>query len=167
MRIEEFVYNRCYKIDENGNVYNLDGTIKKIQIADKRANTKYYSFGVKIDNRIYRCKVHRFQAYVKYKDLIYKEKICVRHLDGDSLNNSIDNIEIGSWTDNRLDIKKEIRMSLAKNATKRVTKYSKTLQKIISEDRIKNKLSYRDLEIKYSIPYSSIYGMINRYKYDS
>lgn len=44
---------------------------------------------------------------------------------------------------------------------------SKTLQKIISEDRIKNKLSYRDLEIKYSIPYSSIYGMINRYKYDS
>ena len=25
----------------------------------------------------------------------------------------------------------------------------------------------RDLEIKYSIPYSSIYGMINRYKYDS
>lgn len=37
----------------------------------------------------------------------------------------------------------------------------------ISEDRIKNKLSYRDLEIKYSIPYSSIYGMINRYRYDS
>ena len=114
MRIEEFVYNRGYKIDEKGNVYNLDGTVKKIQIADKRANTKYYSFGVKIDNRIYRCKVHRFQAYVKYKDLIYKEKICVRHLDGNSLNNSIDNIEIGSWTDNRLDIKKEIRTSLAK-----------------------------------------------------
>ena len=91
----------------------------------------------------------------------------MRHLDGNSLNNSIDNIEIGSWTDNRLDIKKEIRTSLAKNATKRVTKYSKTLQKIISEDRIKNKLSYRDLEIKYSIPCSSIYGMINRYKYDS
>lgn len=52
MRIEEFVYNRGYKIDEKGNVYNLDGTVKKIQIADKRANTKYYSFGVKIDNRI-------------------------------------------------------------------------------------------------------------------
>lgn len=43
----------------------------------------------------------------------------------------------------------------------------KLYKKIISEDRIKNKLSYRDLEIKYSIPYSSIYGMINRYKYDS
>lgn len=27
--------------------------------------------------------------------------------------------------------------------------------------------TFRDLEIKYSIPYSSIYGMINRYKYDS
>lgn len=38
----------------------------------------------------------------------------MRHLDGNSLNNSIDNIEIGSWTDNRLDIKKEIRTSLAK-----------------------------------------------------
>ncbi len=27
MRIEELVYNRGYKIDEKGNVYNLDGTI--------------------------------------------------------------------------------------------------------------------------------------------
>ena len=40
MRIEELVYNRGYKIDEKGNVYYLDGTIKKIQIADKLANTK-------------------------------------------------------------------------------------------------------------------------------
>ena len=129
MRIEEPVYNRGYKIDEKGNVYNLDGTIKKIQIADKRANTKYYSFGVKIDNRIYRCKVHRFQAYVKYKDLIYKEKICVRHLDGNSLNNSIDNIEIGSWTDNRLDIKKEIRTSLAKMQQKELLSTQKLYKK--------------------------------------
>ena len=36
MRIEELVYNRGYKIDEKGNVYNLDGTIKKIQISDKK-----------------------------------------------------------------------------------------------------------------------------------
>lgn len=84
---------------------------------------------MKIDNRIYRCKVHRFQAYVKYKDLIYKEKICVRHLDGNSLNNSIDNIEIGSWTDNRLDIKKEIRTSLAKMQQKELLSTQKLYKK--------------------------------------
>lgn len=41
MRIEELVYNRGYKIDEKGNVYNLDGTIKrfKLQISGLIQNT--------------------------------------------------------------------------------------------------------------------------------
>jgi hypothetical protein len=48
-------------------------------------------------------------AYQKYGELLFAAD-CVRHLNGNSLDNSYDNIEIGSWSDNMMDIPKEIRV---------------------------------------------------------
>ncbi|WP_430794437.1 HNH endonuclease [Bacillus thuringiensis] len=45
---------------------------------------------------------HRIIAYLKYGETAFEAE-CVRHLNDNSLDNSWDNIEIGSLYDNHLD----------------------------------------------------------------
>lgn len=54
-------------------------------------------------------------AYMKFGDKIYEHGMVVRHLDGNHFNNCFDNIEIGTQTDNIMDIPKEIRSNHSKN----------------------------------------------------
>lgn len=62
--------------------------------------------------------VHRLVAYQKYGDKIYEEGIEVRHLDGNTLNFSEDNISIGTHSENMLDIPQEKRKEFARNNVK-------------------------------------------------
>jgi len=48
--------------------------------------------------------VHRLAAYQKFGDKIFEEGIEVRHLDGNMLNNNLDNIELGTHSQNMLDV---------------------------------------------------------------
>jgi len=61
--------------------------------------------------------VHRFVAYQKYGDIVFKEGMQVRHFDGNSLNNLDDNIKIGNQSQNMMDIPKEVRLKKAIHAS--------------------------------------------------
>ena len=115
-------FKKGYRITKDGEILNpkgkpLNGVIgiyKKMEY--KRISTK--------NNRQYaHVFVHQLQAYQKYGDLIFKKE-CVRHLNGNSLDNSWDNIEIGSQQDNMLDIEKEKRTQHAIIASSHVKKHN-------------------------------------------
>lgn len=70
------------------------------------------------------CAASRLMAYQKYGDKIYEPGIGVRHLDGNCRNNSHQNIEIGTHSQNMMDIPPDRRLSHAILASKSATKHN-------------------------------------------
>ena len=71
----------------------------------------------------------------------------IRHLDGNSLNNKEENIEIGTSSDNMFDIPEKVRIKKSALANRI---YSNELIKQIRKDKELG-LSYKDLMKKYNI----------------
>ena len=87
--------------------------------------------------------VHKLQAYQKFGNKVFEKGIQVRHLDNNSLNNSWNNIDIGTQSQNMMDIPKEKRIQKARNNIK--YDWSE-----IDKDR-ENGMSYKKLTEKYGV----------------
>lgn len=96
-------HKKGYRISENGEIMSPSG--RKLKGRVKRY---YLEFGIRFHGKVRHVPVHRMVAYQKYGDLLFQAE-CVRHLDGNPLNNCPDNIEIGTQSDNMMDIPYEIR----------------------------------------------------------
>jgi hypothetical protein len=130
--------SKGYKVTVEGVVIN---NCKIIPL--KQSKRGYLSFNLRDGNKTpTRCYVHRLQAYQRYGDKLFGEGIVVRHLNGQSTDNSIDNIAIGTMLDNILDIPKQQRVLNSSHP-----KYDHSC---IVEDRNKG-MSYKDIMIKYNI----------------
>ena len=114
-----------YTITKGGGVYSPIGNF----LATYFDTRGYYTFS--IDNRKapYKCTnivlVHRFQGYKKFGEQIFYEDQFVRHLNGNKLDNSWDNIGIGTLSDNQMDIPAEVRLKRALHAASFNRKYDK------------------------------------------
>ena len=139
---EVIAKERGYTISEDGIVYNPKN--KSVGTSGKN-RYKYFSF--RINDKIIKVYFHRFQAYNKFGNKIYDEGMVVRHLNGNILDNSIANIEIGTNSDNMMDIPEKIRQKRSSNANK---KYPDDIVSLIKSDREKG-MSYKELMNKYSI----------------
>lgn len=117
-RFEEVLVSRGYVVSEEGQAYNKNGD--KVGSTCKKG---YQMICIKIGKRNKNVRVHRLQAYQKYGGKIYDEGMMIRHLDGDPSNNSWDNIEIGTASDNMMDIPEQIRIKRAKHAASVFKKY--------------------------------------------
>lgn len=130
-----------YHVDNDGKLYNPKGK----QMMGNLSNTGYLRFNSpKIEGKRMVIAVHRLQAYHKFGDKIFEQDMVVRHLDGNPLNNSWGNIEIGTQSDNIFDIP-QIKRRLMSSKGKRKHNYS-----AIRIDRAKG-MSYKDLMLKYNI----------------
>jgi hypothetical protein len=94
-------HNRGYEIIDNKVLFN--GRERKLDIRCKKNNgqSSYSSFGIKNDEgKRIQVFVHHLMAYKKYGQLFIDgldgEEIIVIHLDGNTLNNSYDNIFLGN-----------------------------------------------------------------------
>lgn len=123
-----------YSITKDGKCISKTGKELK---GYKKGNYQYLS--TRVNGVMIISPFHRIQAYQKFGDKIYEDDIVVRHLDSNPLNNSWDNIEIGTHSDNMMDQPEEQRIKKASNANK---KYSDELVLEIKE--------YRDLGHTYS-----------------
>lgn len=141
-KYEIIAKERGYTITEEGVVYSPKG-----KPVGTQGKNKYKYFSFRIDGKIVKVYFHRFQAYIKFGDSLYERELLVRHLDGDLLNNSSNNIELGTNSDNMKDIPKNIRIQKASNANK---KYSDDLVLEILQDREKG-TTYKGLMAKYNI----------------
>ena len=110
----------------------------------------YLCFTIKIDGKPRKVKVHRMQAYQKFKDKIYEDNIVVRHLNGNSFDNTFNNIDIGSPSDNAFDRPKEDRIKHGRLAASFNIKYPKVLIDEIKEF-YNNCKSYKKTMEKYNI----------------
>lgn len=103
-----------YRVDKDGSVI-FPGKQKKL------TNTNgYLLFSINSSKKALRIYLHRLQAYQKYGDSIFEDGIEVRHLNGNSLDNSYDNISIGTHTDNMRDKSPYVRKNVRRN---NLTKY--------------------------------------------
>lgn len=135
-------FDRGYVVDKSGNVYNKDGK----QISIGKSKKGYFSFNIRLEKGVNptRSFVHRLQAYQKFGDKIFEAGIVVRHLNGESTDNSYENIGIGTYSDNSLDVPKEKRIQQSSKAN---LKYD---HKAIINDR-ENGLSFNEIMIKHGI----------------
>ena len=118
MKIKEFnrheilLFDKGYRVNDLGEVINPKGDKVMCSIHKKG----YRCIGHRINGVTTNIPVHRLQAYIKFGDKIYTKGLLVRHLDGDKLNNSYNNIELGTYSDNRMDMPEEERKRLAQLA---------------------------------------------------
>ena len=97
-----------YTVKDDGRLISPGGRQLKLQLYENRpGRTQYYYFG----SGSSKVKVHRLVAYQKFGKRIFEPGVQVRHLDDNSLNNSWDNIGIGTQVDNWGDKKKKQAMA--------------------------------------------------------
>jgi hypothetical protein len=155
--IYKIAKDRGYRIDGDGNVYSKRMKLNPM----KTCPTNYLFFSVKINGKSEKVMVHRFQAYAKYGDKAFEKGIVVRHLNGNSLDNSWDNIAIGTQHDNMMDIPKELRISHAQKAGDAVRIYD---HEAVYQYYLQTK-SYKKAKEKFGIrSKATMHAIISKYK---
>lgn len=114
-------HERGFKVLNDGTVISHTGRILKGYIN----STGYIVVAIRV-NKIRHCfGVHKLMAYQKYGESMFEDGIVVRHLNGNSLDNSFDNIAIGTQQQNNLDKTPEVRMRAALHAASFIRKHDK------------------------------------------
>lgn len=155
-----------YYINDQGEAFSKTKKLKLHYYTPYPKSSIYYYFKVKVNNKNVKIMVHRLQAYQKYGDELFNDGIVVRHLNGISTDNSVENIGIGTQQENMLDIPKELRVVRAKHASSfaqkhnhkeiyeyylKVKSYNKTMEKFNISS--KGTMSYiiNSMKIKHSL----------------
>ena len=162
-----WAYERGVRI-KNGEVISHTGKILKFMTD----TSGYYTFAFGPSKKqfnskkSFEIKVHRFVAYLKFKEKIFEKDIVVRHLDGNCKNNNPDNLELGTMHDNMMDQSPELRLRKSLNATVVNRKFTDSEIELIRYDSKVNKLSYPKIMEKWGISSKGTlsYIMNNKYK---
>lgn len=148
-------YNRGYRVSTEGIMTNPEGKVCGGYLHPKG----YYASCILINRKNKLIHVHRLQAYIKYKDEMFKNGILVRHLNSISTDNSWDNIAIGTSQDNSDDISEETKLAMH---TKRGLTQRKYDYEAIKLFHAENK-SHKETRSKFNIKgYSSLYKILKK-----
>jgi len=142
-------YKKGYRADNRGMVRGPSDKPRKRYAHGKKF--KYWTFGIgqPKSKRVLTVQVSHLVALQKFGVDAFQRSECVRHLNGNSLDDSFDNIAIGSQRDNMLDIPKDKRVAKAIYASAFSCKSRKDWA-AIDEDRAAG-MSYRAIADKYGI----------------
>lgn len=143
MKNEILFYKKGYRITEEGNIINPKGE----DIVGGVTNG-YKHFCTRLNSKPIMCRAHRLQAFQKYGEKLYEDGIVVRHLNENSLDNSFDNISIGTHKDNALDIPEAIRINRATYAASFVKRHN---HDDIKKFHKENKCSYKKTMKEFNI----------------
>ena len=152
MNKEQIAYEKGYRVTKDGQLIGLSN--KVIGCVNSAG---YEHTGFKINKKYTFISTHRLQAYQKYGDKLFKDGIVVRHLNSNPLDNSFNNISIGTQKDNYRDIPKENKKKMVYNQIKYPKEFVLKLKEEYKE--IKN---YNELGRKYNISASTIRYLINK-----
>lgn len=152
-KVLEWVINNGWEIDQNGQITNPKGEIKKGSLT-----YGYLKVGIKIPElkiSSYSLKIHKFQAYQKYGEEIFQPGIVVRHLNGNKTDNSWENIIIGTQSDNMMDRNELDRIKHSKERRK----YSHEVKLELIKEREIGK-SFSQISKEHSIPLQTVKDII-------
>ena len=148
-----------YHVDGNGNVFSI-----KKKIALRKTKQNRYQFTIRYYGERVTILVSKFIGYLKFGDEIFKEGVEIRHLDDNSLNDSWNNIGIGTHSENMFDIPKETRIKRAINASNYARRFNDSIVKEIINDRNKG-FTYLQLCEKYNTSKSTLSYFFNNAQY--
>ena len=165
MKNEELAHNKGYKIIAKNIIRSPKGNILKL----RKDTSGYLEFRIRALNpkqrKLRHVPVHRFVAYEKYGKNLYKEGMVVRHKNGNKIDNSYDNILIGTVLENMMDIPKKERIRRAIKASSKKRKLSDNEVKDIINLR-KSGYTYKQIKEKYSIAKSTLSYLFNKANYN-
>jgi hypothetical protein len=102
-RITKIAFERGYRVSACGNkVSGIKCSELRLSTQNKRGKF-YRSFNIRVEGMSTRVYVHKLQAFQKFSETMFAEGTVVRHMNDKSLDNSYENIEIGSQLDNMMD----------------------------------------------------------------
>lgn len=152
-----YAYNKGYRINENGVIFNPNNTVIMGSIKNG-----YLSFSVRFNKKTVKVKAHRLQAYQKFGKKMFEPDIVVRHLNHNRMDASYDNIEIGTMHDNALDNPIEQRISCAAKGGKAVFRLEHEIVNSIKREHSNGK-GYKYLMNKYNLSKGSIFNALHKY----
>ena len=156
----KLVYDKGYRIKDN-KCYNPKG--KEINGCIKTHPVPYKQLSIKLGKNARSIFFHSLLAYQLYGEEYFKEGIVARHLDGNSLNNSENNIVLGTMKDNILDIPSKRRSTKNKKSNVTAKKLKNGMKEEIIKD-YKDGLSAKELYKKYDTCLNTIYLIIRSLK---
>ena len=149
----KLAYRKGYRVRGDGVVENACGHARKLTLQVGKDGYKRYKFNIRDGCGASRAVlVHRLQAYQKFRESMFVPGIQVRHKNGNSLDNSTDNILIGTASQNMMDKPKEERQRLAGNANRKHS--PELIEKIRGEHDAG--VSYNKLSKKYGLSKSML-----------
>jgi hypothetical protein len=119
---------------------------------------------MKVDGKVKNVPVHRLAAFQKFGDRIFDPGIVVRHLNEDHLDNSVDNLGIGTPSANQMDRDPDDRRAHAIRSSRALRRYDNMLVAAVRADRIAG-LEYRDIAAKHGIPHTTVFHMVKKATY--
>jgi len=154
--------NVGYTAETNGSIFSPLGNKLKLS----KNNNGYLSFMVNVGERSKRRTVlaHRFIMYFFYGEELFKYPL-IRHLDDIPTNNTLSNLCVGTYKENRADIPKEKLKYYSKlNAhllVERSRKLSDMEIKSMRDLRKTTKWSYKDIGTYFKVSAMTAYRAIN------
>lgn len=156
--------SRGYKVTKDGRLVNKNNNKLKPRID----TNGYLSIVITTYNnkkrKMINLRVHRLQAYQKFGNKLFEKGIEVRHLNGNPLDNSWDNISIGNHSDNMMDVSEKVRKEKSIKASNKIRKFTDKEMAKILEDRA-NGMTYNELMKKYDISSKGTMSFICHNKY--
>lgn len=154
------VYDKGYRIINN-RCFNPKG--KEVKGSIKHHPVPYKQLSIKTPDGARSVFFHSLLAYQLYGDEYFKDNVVARHKDGNSLNNSSDNIILGTMKDNILNIPSKRRSTKNKKSSLTLKKLNSGMRNSIIADYKKGE-SAKNLYKKYNTCLNTIYLIIRKYK---
>lgn len=159
MHKEEIAYSKGYTVTPEGVPIGPRGP-RKTSRSGKWGRLR---FAIKISDKLKNIEVHRLQAYQKFGEKLYEPNTEVRHKNNNYLDNSFDNLLLGTHQQNVLDLPPEERLRKAKIAANERKSLSDDEVKQLRQDR--KYMTYKELMAKYGIAKSTVSFIVNRKTY--
>jgi hypothetical protein len=159
--LTKLVYAKGYRIIDN-DCYNPKG--KKLNGSIKMHPVPYRQLSIKTEMGARSIFYHALLAYQIYGDLYFEQGTVVRHLDGNSLNNTPENLKLGSPRDNKFDIPAHTRSDIAFKSVRTVKKLTPEIIAQIKNDYLINGIPAKQLYIKYNTCLNTMYILIRKFK---
>lgn len=110
---------RGYHVTPAGDVISPSGRLRKLRVHEKRrGQAPYLSFSLAVGGRTATIYVHKLAALQLFGESSLQPDVVVRHVDGNSQNNSHSNLAMGTQSDNMFDRGPEERKSHALKAAR-------------------------------------------------
>lgn len=156
--IEKIAYDKGYRINVVGQVISPQGKIRKLKVG----HAGYLIFNIADGQRRQPVLVHKLASHQWYGPC--PDGMEVRHVNGNKLNNSQENLIYGTHQENMLDIPPEIRYRSAKIGARVVRKLSQDEAEELRKDR-DDGMNYKQLMNKYSLAKSTVSYIVNKKTY--